>query len=239
MACHIRKAHPEIYRNALVNDVSTEIASINSSSAINPPANMEPTKIRQLNTELKQNGEKLAKLSNERNDLELDAATNDLLKILRNALVAFPRPVHPATKFFRMGKQDGFTRQKNTTFNQNSNPERQSKRNREQKKAKYNHAVMQHLFYHRRKKCVQQLMNTANEKNCTIPIPDLTASFQNQWQVVNDNIMLFYSSPSASEQQIADQNFTDEISIEDVACSLKTMKKKTLLLVQIVFCVRY
>jgi len=160
---------------------------------------MEPTKIRQLNTELKQNGEKLAKLSNERNDLELDAATNDLLKILRNALEAFPGPVHPATKFFRMRKQDGFTRQKNTTFNQNSNPERQSKRNREQKKAKYNHAVMQHLLYYRRKKCVQQLMNTANEKNCTIPIPDITASFQNQWQVVNDNIMLSYSSPSASE----------------------------------------
>jgi len=86
---------------------------------------------------------------------------------------------------------------------------------------------MQHLFYYRRKKCVQQLMNTANEKNCTIPIPDLTASFQNRWQVVNDNIMSSYSSPSASEQQIADQNFTDEITIEDVACSLKTMKKDT------------
>jgi len=70
-------------------------------------------------------------------------------------------------------------------------------------------------------------MNTANEKNCTIPISYLTASFKNRWQVVINNIMSFYFSPSASEQQIADQNFTDEITIEDVACSLKPMKKDT------------
>lgn len=223
---HVSKAHPSIQRDIIANKYQTDEPD-NSDNSTHKASIQKNKHIHEINNELESYRLALENLmaSGECRQLDLDNIIDSLIKTLSKATEKLPGPKHPAVKFYRARKSKNIFSTNDRNYHQSKNPERQSKRDRNRRKEKYNYEVMQYNYYNRRKKCAQQIMNTNKLKQCNIPNETLFNSFRDRWETENNCIRPSYGNNIQNEHQSESQNYFDPIiSCDEILSSIKGIK---------------
>lgn len=92
-----------------------------------------------------------------------------------------------------------------------SNPERESKRDRRKRKQKHHRDWIQWLYYNQRKKAVR-LISDDKDNVCTIELSTIFEKFNERWGT--ENTKTITQDPIPSDTQILDDNFEYNILVE-------------------------
>src|SRR5437016_3773897 len=169
LTIHTGKAHPTQRREEIVANIGRqEEESPEMPEFVRPelsPNSDLMIKIEEFNTQFSQ----LLMIYNED---EFNLKLANFVQFLSNEDGNLPIPKDPRRKFMVMRKNKNTFRNIKTGYGKSSNPERSSKKEREERKNKYNHEFTQYLYYTQRRKCFQRVMGR-NGKQCQVPINDL------------------------------------------------------------------
>lgn len=158
---------------------------------------------------------------------ELDTEINNFSTFLREVITKIPGPQHPASRYYRMRKQNTLFRQSERKYSQSSNPIKASKRDREKRKEKYMFDVIQHEFYNQRGKVVHRILKNDNNPNCNIPADELFQAYEQRWGNENNCALESYPSVSMEAQIELDDCFNEEMDEETMNSIIKKIRKDT------------
>ena len=157
---------------------------------------------------------------------QFDIATDYFANFLKDAIHLLPGPKHPAQKYFDSRKAQ---RAINTqiTYSQNSNPQRQSKRDKERRKNKYRYEEIQFLYYNERRKAIRKVLNEETPL-CHIQIKDVENRFSSLWSTPNNCVRTEYDPKfETQEKHILDDIFDDVISKDEIIKATKGISVDT------------
>jgi Reverse transcriptase (RNA-dependent DNA polymerase) len=227
LSTHISKAHPSIQRTKTCNKYADPSCHTSVDTDESPKeANKEIERINDLLETYRIGLNSLA--FQEDVHASLDQLVDQLTKTLFNAIDVLPGPKHPARKFYNARKSGKTYKSNDRHYKDSLNPQKMSKRDRNRRKEKFNHEIMQFNYYNRRKKCVQQLMNNDKPQNCTIPSDSLYESFRERWETVNNHTRPDYgNSHTAEEVMDLSTGFHAEITADEILNSIKGIHNDT------------
>jgi len=208
LGIHIAKQHQEIHRDQISQQYQAPPAEI---IADNPDLNpqyidqddQQSQESQILRDRIQSFEERFEEMANEElNPEKFEQCYKDLVLFLSDADGTLPGPKHPSSKFYHARKR----RNKNYTTNdrkfaESSNPERASKRDRQKRNEQFQYDLMQYNYYHRRKKCVNQLMSSDKNPQCQIPMKDIQMAFQERWGTPNEKMRSEYGPEVDSIKQ--------------------------------------
>ncbi|KAJ6642515.1 Retrovirus-related Pol polyprotein from type-1 retrotransposable element R2, partial [Pseudolycoriella hygida] len=109
----------------------------------------------------------------------------------------------------------------NRTYAKVSNPERESKRDRQKRKQKHHRDWIQWLYYNQRKKAVRLIANDTDNV-CTIELSTIYEKFNERWRTENKEVII--QDPISSDiQKTLDDNFDFNIPVEDLEFAIKSI----------------
>lgn len=221
LAVHIAKKHKTEQRKAIVEKYKPKINAQDegTDSSEKTPTRPEPGKSEfQLFCELMVRKLDEVLMAPEAQIDKSEALIEEFITNLKRIQVDLPGPKNPATKFYNMRKSRNFQNVERN-YNQSSNPQRQSKRDRNKRDQKYNRDRIQWLFYNQRKRAYREIAEE-NDNNCDIPLDTLYEKFNERWGEPNMKVIAQKALPN-DVQEVIDAGYDEVISTEQIKDAIK------------------
>ena len=228
---HISRSHPDIHRANLVSRQQDKYGA-GTTNALTPstrsdrlicPSQLQNPNLTVFKSDLAKWKVKFKEISN--NDT-FSILKNDFIIFLAWSIHLFPGPKHPDCKFYEFGKnkKDLNIQRKHA---ESINPERQIKRDRIKRKAKYVYQFTHYQFYNQRRKAIGRILNT-NGKQFKIPVRDIEDYLSRIYSIPNNCIRNTYpNSLSESERINLDQSYPLTKTKEEVNNVIKGIAVNT------------
>ncbi|KAJ4432625.1 hypothetical protein ANN_21248 [Periplaneta americana] len=127
-------------------------------------------------------------------------------QFLANAITLLPGPKHPARKYYE-ARQDKRLLNNHRSYEQSSNPERATKRDREKRRSKYMYQLTQFQYFNQRRKAVHSTLRQNNQR-CTINVNKVHNSFSKNFSVPNNCIRPSYEHVSDTDDLTPIETFS-------------------------------
>lgn len=233
---HISRAHPLIHRQNLISrQPSTKFISAEGKQLDSEPHHSDQTPTISSTSPVERSPLDQYKTGlqywNQRFQQNLDdnvfnTYVNDFATFLSESIYLLPGPKHPAYKYIeaRKAKKNGVLQR---SYQQHSNPQRKSKRDKEKRINKYKYDEIQFLYYNQRRKAIRKVVNKETPV-CKINIQDITNHFKSIFSSPNNCIRDEYISLLTPTQQLElDETFVDCISKQEIVQTMKKMSVDT------------
>lgn len=226
---HIRRAHPEIYRSKILNNKPSEYKNLEAEKypeIINKQSNESNEKLKIFNADILEWERKFNTEAFDNEDTFGNMVEN-FGTFLANSLDYLPGPKHPAKKYYEARKKKGF-RRSTDSYKKSTNPQRSSKRRKEQRKAEYEYQVTQFLYYNQRRKAVRRVLADGKHKNCSLDLTAIDEYFRSRFENKNDCCREDYEEKlTVSEQFHLDKTYLPKMTEDDVKSAIKSIKIDT------------
>ena len=230
---HISRAHPQAQRQNLtnrqpktkyneVNDLDirdqnhSEQDEQNSSSNEEGPLDQYKEGLQHWNRQFLQ----------ELNDQEFNTSVEKFATFLSQSIYLLPGPKHPASKYFeaRRARRNANLQ---TTYQNRTNPQRASKREKEKRKNKYKYEEIQFLYYNQRRKAIRKILSDES-RACKCNIQNISDHFSSLFSVPNNCTRDTYDSLVTNAEEFEINNtFEDKICKEEIIQAVKKMAVDT------------
>lgn len=157
---------------------------------------------------------------------EIDAILTDYIAALHGCENFLSGPEHPSRKFYRLRKSNAFQRS-DRRYEESTNPQRASKRDREKRRAKYDRDKTQWLYFNQRRKAVHGIIRDKNDKGCTIELVELYKEFSERWETPNNRTRPALNPVTLDEQRIIDEEFNINITEEEAAVQITKLDSQS------------
>ncbi|KAJ4443681.1 hypothetical protein ANN_05356 [Periplaneta americana] len=138
-------------------------------------------------------------------------------QFLANAITLLPGPKHPARKYYE-ARQDKRLLNNQRSYEQSSNPERATKRDREKRRSKYMYQLTQFQYFNQRRKAVHSILRQNNQR-CTINVNKVHNSFSKNFSVPNNCIRPSYEHVSDTDDLTPTETFSTTITKEEIVAA--------------------
>lgn len=217
---HIRSAHPEAYRNNILDRANgSNINSTNNDLGNNLRENC---KLNPKDYETKLDSW-LTVFKEDLSTHEFEIKVHDFVDFLKKIINYLPGPKHPACKYYnlRKHKKDMLVSQ-NRKFKDSSNPERKTIEDRKRRREKYLYQVIQYEYYNQRRKAVRRIIG-ADSKGCTLDLDEIYNQFSARFSLPNDKVRPSYFHIPKSDQTELDDQYSNKIEVEEVLNAMKNI----------------
>ena len=237
---HIARAHPQEYRASIVERQSHWQKRIPKSKQPKMDTSIQETLVSVPPCPPK---EKVQNISDEKlikyhenmtqwkgNFENIDSEEDFYSKVeqfsafLANAITLLPGPQHPASRYYNARKKKRLLNNQRK-YQQSSNPERASKRDKEKRKSKYKYQLVQFQYYNQRRKAVRSILRDNNSIQCQVNIKKVQHHFTKQFSVPNDCIRSSYSNGDSLTPEINTSD--DSINKEEICQAAKKIAVDT------------
>ena len=236
---HISRAHREQHRQIIVNrhktgahqvaqdeilHTTTTAATTTSTSTTAPRQPSVPSNV--LTEYNKQLGEWKKKFSEDLSQDSFHKLVEDFLSFLSSAIHMLPGPKHPASKYYELRKKKSFMNTQRS-YQNSTNPERSTKRDRLKRQSKYKYEATQFYFYNQIRKVIRNVFND-NNNFCKLDNTILYDYFSSILSDPNDEIRLEYPKKCNETDQVQlDDLFNTTISTDEISMAMNKISIDT------------
>ncbi|KAJ4430501.1 hypothetical protein ANN_22717 [Periplaneta americana] len=228
---HIARAHPEKHRIAVVerqpnwqNRKHSSNEHNDTTLIVSPDIILEKSPVRQtlhkfFSRQLNQYQEMShwkAEFENITTEEDFYSKVDNFSQFLANAITLLPGPKHPARKYYE-ARQDKSLLNNQRSYEQSSNPECATKRDREKRRSKYMYQLTQFQYFNQRRKAVHSVLRQNNQR-CTINVNKVHNSSKNFF-IPNNCIRPSYEHVSDTDDLTPTEMFSTTITKEEIVAA--------------------
>ena len=204
---HISKAHPEQYRQSLLNAqtcIKNQDDQIDQSTTIS--TSKSERVLPQTDKSYQHELEKwLPVFSKDMTELEFNENISSFLKFLSEAVNHLPGPKNPNTRYYEARKRGQFKNNNyyndyNRQYSSSTNPQRASKNDRERRKAKFNYEQIQFDYFYQRRKAVRKVLQNQNSCKLNVDKQLIETFYRKKFEFPNLKVRCSYDSQANADE---------------------------------------